>query len=146
MDAPVCDCHGVPMLWNRNSNTSRGGFWRCRVKANEASRRYRRQHGTSEWGSPEHRAKIARKHHGSFVSGYWYMHERAKAVLPHVCAHCGTTEGRLECALRHDGSPRARQREKRGARRLSFSLLARDYVRLCARCHAEYDGRAALHR
>lgn len=46
MDGPktgrLCKCHSVPMGWSRDNRPGRAkGYWRCRVKANEAMRRYR---------------------------------------------------------------------------------------------------------
>lgn len=29
---PFCECHGEPMLWNKDVRYSAGGFWRCRPK------------------------------------------------------------------------------------------------------------------
>jgi hypothetical protein len=29
---PVCECHGVPKLWNIDPRCKAGGFWRCAVK------------------------------------------------------------------------------------------------------------------
>lgn len=41
MTAPLCDCHGEPMLWSRDSRYRAGGFWACRAKNRDAcGRRY----------------------------------------------------------------------------------------------------------
>ncbi len=37
---PLCECHSELMLWGRDSRKSRGGYWLCRIKARENSRRW----------------------------------------------------------------------------------------------------------
>lgn len=44
-ERPLCQCHGKPMVWNKDPRTKAGGFWRCLVKkiqSNiEPNKRYR---------------------------------------------------------------------------------------------------------
>ena len=36
---PSCDCHGVPMLWNKDPRYRAGGYWKCRIHKAESQRR-----------------------------------------------------------------------------------------------------------
>ena len=42
MTAPVCRCHGEPMLWAKDNRPryKQGGYWRCVVKHRERQRVY----------------------------------------------------------------------------------------------------------
>ena len=40
-DAPLCPCHSVLMLWNKDSRYRAGGYWKCRIRKSESQmRRY----------------------------------------------------------------------------------------------------------
>lgn len=69
---------------------------------------------------------------------YKGMHERARKALPRQCTYCDRKDGRLEVALRHDGSPSARRICPRLG--IPYSVRIADYFRLCRSCHARYDG------
>ncbi len=72
--------------------------------------------------------------------GYAGTHDRANVALPRVCAHCGTSEGRLECALDHENVPaRNLRRGMNGSRELAYSIDVADYMRLCVPCHRRFD-------
>lgn len=107
--------------------------------------------------SPEHSARIAAAKRGKprpdmlgernkwwkgDECGYIGMHRRAGQVLPRECLYCGNAEGRLEVALRHDGSPSARRFGLNGRTMMVYSIKTADYIRLCPGCHHEYDRRA----
>lgn len=102
--------------------------------------------------TPEERAKhsaatkalgwVGDKHpswKGADIS-YVGIHQRAGRVLPRVCAKCGETEGRLECALNHADAPEGNLRESpfRGSIRI-HSISTDDYIRLCPPCHRNFD-------
>lgn len=108
--------------------------WRARAARLVLSRRNR-------ICTPATRAKRSASLLNGRDPGYSAVHKRARAVLPRECAHCGATEGRLYVALRHDGSPSARRRATNtpGGCEMSYSLKVEDYLRLCCRCHHEYD-------
>lgn len=38
-----CECHDVPMLWHRDQRCKAGGYWHCRIKHQESSRRRYRE-------------------------------------------------------------------------------------------------------
>lgn len=40
METPRCKCHGVDMLFSRDTRYSAGGYWRCRVKNSERNKRW----------------------------------------------------------------------------------------------------------
>lgn len=43
---PLCKCHDRPMKWARDNRPGRAeGYWRCRVKASEATARYHKTPG-----------------------------------------------------------------------------------------------------
>lgn len=67
-ERPPCDCHGVPMVWFKDSRDGRkGGRWYCHVKKKEQANRWRR--------SPSGRAAGRR---------YYY-----KMKARGVCTSCG---------------------------------------------------------
>lgn len=74
--------------------------------------------------------------------GYVVAHMRHTLELPRECAHCGKTDGVLDCALRHE-TPLDRLRADADGTNagLKFSLDVSDYMRLCRRCHLIYDRR-----
>ena len=37
MSERACECHGKPMRWETDARYTAGGYWRCRVRANEVS-------------------------------------------------------------------------------------------------------------
>lgn len=39
-EAPVCECHGVPMVWRKRSDRLCGGSWRCPIATHEAQARW----------------------------------------------------------------------------------------------------------
>jgi hypothetical protein len=39
-ERPLCECHGVEMLWNRSQRKAAGGYWRCRMRIREHCRKY----------------------------------------------------------------------------------------------------------
>lgn len=48
--APVCECHGVPKLWQKDAELTAGGRWRCRVDAQEAGRESKRRYRATPEG------------------------------------------------------------------------------------------------
>lgn len=70
---------------------------------------------------------------------YAAAHMRHGRRLPMECAFCGTTEGRLDAALRHDApQDHVIETVQYGVRR-RYSLRTEDYMRLCRSCHRAYD-------
>jgi hypothetical protein len=69
--------------------------------------------------------------------GYGGAHKRHRAALPQICAHCGTTAGRLDVALSHD-TP-AERLVWCATRERFYSVRSVDYLRLCRSCHIRYD-------
>lgn len=67
-------------------------------------------------------------------AGYSAVHIRARH-LPKICSVCGTTEGRIEIALRHDAPPDNIKTHDG----VPYSVDASDYLRMCVRCHRRYD-------
>lgn len=41
---PLCKCHGETMYWQKDSRTKSGGYWKCKIKLREISKRYRIKH------------------------------------------------------------------------------------------------------
>lgn len=38
---PDCECHGIPMRWNRRADLTAGGYWRCNEKYRPTAKRWR---------------------------------------------------------------------------------------------------------
>lgn len=101
--------------------------------------------------SPEALARFAasrprREQHPRWLgpdAGYTAIHHRAQKLLPRICAHCGTTKGRLDCALRHDADSSLIRTSPKGLRYFVGDDSTEGYMRLCAPCHGAYD---RLHR
>ena len=94
--------------------------------------------------SAETRERIAARQSGEAgrnwageLVGYGGAHKRHRAALPPYCEHCGTGEGQLDAALRHDAP--AEHLRSCVRRRRVFSPFTEDYVRLCRTCHTAYD-------
>lgn len=102
------------------------------------------QRGRSQPCSDERRARIAASQSGSLAHhwagdavGYGGAHKRHRALLPRRCESCGSTQGRLDAALRHE-TPLERLRGCVRRKRI-FSTATADYIRLCRSCHLRYD-------
>ena len=62
---PLCECHGVEMLWMKNARRSLGGYWTCAERRRELDRHYYNTPGTYAYnlihGIGEAREKYLKK-------------------------------------------------------------------------------------
>lgn len=81
LNPPVCDCHGVEMLWNKDARYRAGGFWFCRPKHVERVRHYRAVHPEKTRESNARQIRV-----GRFYLGTCGFTDSEREVL------CGTPE------------------------------------------------------
>lgn len=71
-------------------------------------------------------------------TGYHGVHIRARKNLPRKCLACGGdgSASPLQVALTHNPHPLSIRTDPRGQ---IYSINPADYIRLCAKCHKQYD-------
>lgn len=75
MTVRLCECHGVEMLWHKDTRRRPGGYWRCRVVARERDRlRPERPH------DPEKRKASQLRYWHKADGGYIRARRRALAA------------------------------------------------------------------
>jgi len=42
IERPLCQCHGKPMFWHKDSRQRSGGYWNCPVKKKACDETYRK--------------------------------------------------------------------------------------------------------
>lgn len=154
---PPCDCHGVPKQWNARKDRPTGGYWMCRVRANERKAEFTRRSGHAPFGSEEHLQKqrdahIGRAHppdcgHCLAQTGrlltesptYGGAHQRhRKALVGLPCAHADEScKGRLHSALRAEVPETSLTYD--APSKCWYSPNSEDYMPLCASHHRRYD-------
>jgi hypothetical protein len=106
-----------------------------RAKISEGLRASPRVAARKEVRGPDHYAWKG----GSYTTA----HREAGRSLPHVCLGCGKTDGKLDCALKHDApaeNVRVDPRHVTATKTGLYSIRPRqDYMRLCQPCHRIYD-------
>lgn len=157
-----CDCHGAPMQWNARRDRPAGGYWMCRVRANERKTQSSRRQGHAPFGSEDHlqkqrEAHLGRQHpsdcthclaqtgernvHWSADGDMTYggahqRHRKALAGLP--CAHADEScKGRMHSALRAEVLEAALTYDPPS--KCWYSPHSEDYMPLCASHHRRYD-------
>lgn len=142
---------GKLTVLGRGANDRHGrAVWRCRCEGCGeiglyVGLRLRRQGARKCWtcANPERRARHSWYAIPFDQLSYSGAHRRMDKLLPRVCAHCGTTTGRLDVAFLHSTPPEYRRISRTGC---SYSASPDYYVRLCrTHCHRAYDtGRLRL--
>ena len=62
----LCDCHHVPLIWNKDPQDKHGGFWRCRVRLKEHTRRWEATPSGRE--RKRERDRVYRQRHAEAIS------------------------------------------------------------------------------
>lgn len=104
MEPSNCECHGVPQIWQRLKRRDREGYWRCRVKHQEAGKRWnaKADRRATNRANNARRILIAQRYH-SFASSA----AEAQAINAHIKGRLHAfKQGQQSRADSQSGTPR----------------------------------------
>jgi hypothetical protein len=131
---PLCDCHGVPMQWNKDRRKA-GGFWACVPKARANTTRWNRERGVTALGSPEYLAKKRKARVGYLPAHKRIWAERGKAS-DYACIECGEPAAEWSLSWRRVDSASLEYDPKTGC---PYTLDVTDYDPRCGSHARLYD-------